>query len=90
LTKLQFLPFCPIIGSCPLKVHTKDIIPLLKKNDYSIYFLSFKYLTVIFNKEYIFNNNFKIYLLQILEKLIIMYLKQNLSFFEEYYYIISL
>jgi len=36
---------------------------------------------VIFNKKYFLDNNLQIYLLQILEKLINMYFKQELIFF---------
>ena len=36
---------------------------------------------VIFNKEYFLDSNLQMYLLQILEKLIIIYSKQELIFF---------
>jgi len=38
-------------------------------------------MTVIFNKEYFLGNNFEVYLLQILEKFIIMYSKWEFIFF---------
>ena len=58
-------------------MYTQKNILLLRKVTQFTFFLSNN---DYFNKEYFFENNFKIYLLQILEKLIVMYLKEEFIF----------
>ena len=58
-------------------MYTQKNILLLRKVTQFTFFLSNN---GYFNKEYFFENNFKIYLLQILEKLIVMYLKEEFIF----------
>jgi len=61
-------------------MHTEKYQSIAKKRDYSIYFPS---LTVTFNKDYFLANNLKYTYYKILEKLIIMYSKQEFFSFEE-------
>jgi len=58
-------------------MYTQKNILLLRKVTQFTFFLSNN---DYFNKEYFFENNFKIYLLQILEKLIVLYLKEEFIF----------
>jgi len=67
-------------------IHSKIYHSIAKKSDYAVYFFPFKK-SIIFNKENFLDNNFKIYLLRIFQKLKYYYnaWNKNLFSFEEHH-----